>query len=113
VQARISNPHWIAQARTIAYWGTTLIIAVELAAGGVWDILQVPYVHDLVVQHLGYPAYFLVIIGVWKVPGAVALLVPRFPLCGGDRLSSPQSKPSRGFCVRRLAASPAPMCHSA
>jgi uncharacterized membrane protein YphA (DoxX/SURF4 family) len=79
VQARISNPVWIAQARTIAYWVTTLIIAVELAAGGVWDILQVPYVHDLVVQHLGYPAYFLVIIGVWKVPGAVALLVPRFP----------------------------------
>jgi hypothetical protein len=57
VQARISNPVWIAQARTIAYWVTTLIIAVELAAGGVWDILQVPYVHDLVVQHLGYPAY--------------------------------------------------------
>jgi hypothetical protein len=79
VQARISNQVLIAQARTIAYWVTTLIIAVELAAGGVWDILQVPYVHDLVVQHLGYPAYFLVIIGVWKVPGAVVLLVPRFP----------------------------------
>jgi uncharacterized membrane protein YphA (DoxX/SURF4 family) len=31
------------------------------------------------VEHLGYPAYFLVILGVWKVLGAVALLVPRFP----------------------------------
>src|SRR5258705_3170257 len=79
VQVRISNQVLIAQTRTIVYWITTIIIALELSAGGVWDILQVPYVHDLVVQHLGYPAYFLVIIGVWKVPGAVALLVPRFP----------------------------------
>jgi uncharacterized membrane protein YphA (DoxX/SURF4 family) len=79
VQARISNQVSIAQTRTIVYWITTIIIALELSAGGVWDILRVPYVNDLVVQHLGYPAYFLVIIGVWKVPGAVALLVPRFP----------------------------------
>ena len=64
---------------TIAYWITTIIIALELAAGGVVDILQIPYVHDLVVDHLGYPAYFLVIIGVWKVPGAVVLLLPRYP----------------------------------
>jgi hypothetical protein len=63
----------------IAYWIATLIIALELSAGGVWDILQIAYVHDLVVEHLGYPAYFLVILGVWKIPGAVALVVPRFP----------------------------------
>jgi DoxX-like family len=30
-------------------------------------------------KHLGYPAYFMTIIGVWYVLGAVALLVPRFP----------------------------------
>jgi DoxX-like family len=82
VQSRISNQVLIAQTRTIVYWITTILIALELSAGGVGDILRVPYVHDLVVQHfgyLGYPAYFLVIIGVWKVPGAVALLVPQFP----------------------------------
>jgi uncharacterized membrane protein YphA (DoxX/SURF4 family) len=28
---------------------------------------------------LGYPSYFLVIIGVWKLFGAASLLVPRFP----------------------------------
>jgi len=64
---------------TIAYWVSTAIIAFELAAGGVWDILLIPYVHDLVVDQLGYPAYLLVIIGVWKVPGALVLLVPRYP----------------------------------
>jgi DoxX-like family len=29
--------------------------------------------------HLGYPVYFIMIIGTWKVLGATALLLPRFP----------------------------------
>jgi len=65
--------------RTIAYWVTTAIIGAELAVGGVWDILRIPYVRDILERQLGYPAYFAVIIGVWKVPGAVALLAPRLP----------------------------------
>ena len=32
-----------------------------------------------VVPDLGYPTYFFVILGVWKVLGAIAILVPRFP----------------------------------
>jgi len=30
--------------------------------------------------HLGYPLYFLTILGAWKILGAVAVLVPKFPL---------------------------------
>jgi uncharacterized membrane protein YphA (DoxX/SURF4 family) len=62
----------------IAYWVTTLLVAAELAVGGAWDVLRTPYVRS-VLEHLGYPPYFLIILGVWKVLGAVALLVPRFP----------------------------------
>jgi len=79
MQLRIGDHVMPFRVRAIVYWAATLIIALELAAGGVWDILQIAYVHDLVVEHLGYPAYFLVILGVWKIPGAAALLVPRFP----------------------------------
>jgi hypothetical protein len=79
MQLRIGDHVMTIRVRAIVYWGATLIIALELAAGGVWDILQIAYVHDLVVEHLGYPAYFLVILGVWKIPGAAALLVPHFP----------------------------------
>jgi DoxX-like family len=64
--------------KLIAYWVTTLIIVWELGAGGVWDVLQIPYVRDIIL-HLGYPTYFLVIMGIWKVPGAVVLLAPRLP----------------------------------
>jgi hypothetical protein len=65
--------------RSVAYWATTVIIGWELAFGGAWDILRIPYVFGLVIQNLGYPEYFLVILGVWKVLGAVTLLVPGFP----------------------------------
>lgn len=30
--------------------------------------------------HLGYPAYLLTIIGVWKLLGVVAVLISKFPL---------------------------------
>ena len=65
--------------RIIAYWVTTALVIFELALGGVWDILRVPQVRDLIEKRLGYPPYFLVILGIWKLLGAVALVIPRFP----------------------------------
>ena len=62
----------------IAYWVTTGLVVFELAMGGVWDILRVPQVRGLI-ERLGYPPYFLVILGIWKLLGAVALVIPRFP----------------------------------
>ena len=32
------------------------------------------------ITHLGYPIYFLTILGIWKILGVVALLIPKFPL---------------------------------
>jgi uncharacterized membrane protein YphA (DoxX/SURF4 family) len=68
-----------ARSRRIAYWTTTVIIGWELLFGGAWDILRIPYVYKMVVGDLGYPEYFLVILGAWKLLGGVALLVPSFP----------------------------------
>jgi uncharacterized membrane protein YphA (DoxX/SURF4 family) len=64
--------------RTIVYWITTALLAFELVLGGIWDVLRVPHVR-VVIERLGYPAYFLVILGVWKLLGAVAVIIPRFP----------------------------------
>jgi len=68
-----------ANVRAAGYWTATVAVAAELAVGGVWDIARIPYVRDLV-THLGYPSYFLVLLGTWKVLGAIALLVPRSAL---------------------------------
>ena len=65
--------------RAAGYWAATVCVAAELGAGGVWDIARLPFVSD-VVAHLGYPSYFLVLLGTWKVLAAAALLVPRRPL---------------------------------
>ena len=66
-----------ARARAVAYWLLTLVVAFEMAAGGLWDLLRIEYVR-VVMTHLGYPLYLLDIIGVWKIPCALVLLVPRF-----------------------------------
>jgi len=42
------------------------------------DILRLPPFFAIL-EHLGYPGYFSVILGVWKVLGAAAVLAPRFP----------------------------------
>jgi hypothetical protein len=71
--------------KMIGYWVTTIIVVLELLAGGVTDLIHGPallFVGDPVVSvlaQLGYPVYLLTILGVWKLLGAVTLLVPRFP----------------------------------
>jgi hypothetical protein len=73
--SRVRFPRW----RPAAYWLATAAVVAEMGAGGVLDIARLTSFRELVV-HLGYPVYFLVLLGVWKVLGAAALLVPRRPL---------------------------------
>jgi hypothetical protein len=75
---KLGNSTDCSQRRIIAYWVTTVIIAAEFAVGGVMDILRLPPFFEIL-RHLGYPGYFSVILGGWKVLGAVAVLAPRFP----------------------------------
>jgi hypothetical protein len=62
----------------VVYWIATLSVASEFALGGVWDLMRIDYVRTIV-EHLGYPLYLLTIMGVWKIPAAVALLIRRVP----------------------------------
>lgn len=64
--------------RHLAYWICTALLEFELILGGSWDVLRVDSVRTLIEQ-LGYPLYFLTILGIWKLLGAIALVIPRFP----------------------------------
>jgi DoxX-like family len=75
---KLTNSTDCSRRRIIAYWVTTVIIAAEFAVGRVMDILRLPPFFAIL-KHLGYPGYFSVILGVWKVLGAAAALAPRFP----------------------------------
>lgn len=66
----------LARWRPAAYWLATAAVVAELELGGAWDIARLPTVRDLVTG-LGYPSYFLVLLGIWKLLGGLALLVPR------------------------------------
>jgi hypothetical protein len=63
--------------RTI-YWIITIIIAIVFFITGVGNL--VPFEHiaqDML--HLGYPTYFRIILGSWKILGAVTILFPGIP----------------------------------
>lgn len=67
-----------APGRLAVYWVTTALVVFQLGSGGIASVLRIPPVVQGMAQ-LGYPAYFCVILGIWKVLGAIAILVPRFP----------------------------------
>jgi uncharacterized membrane protein YphA (DoxX/SURF4 family) len=67
------------KAKNIAYWTTTILIAFFIGSGGVAQIAQYLGNPHGIVPVLGYPMYFFAILGFWKVLGAIAILVPRFP----------------------------------
>src|SRR6187402_293498 len=63
----------------IFYWILTVLFAAFMAMSGITNILAVPDAVELIVNHLLYPEYFLRLIGVAKVLGAIAILIPGFP----------------------------------
>lgn len=70
--------------KMVAYWVVTMLIAVETLVGGVADLVNGRAIVVAgspvgdVVTHLGYPIYFLRIIGIWKLLGGVVLLIPGY-----------------------------------
>jgi uncharacterized membrane protein YphA (DoxX/SURF4 family) len=66
----------------IIYWIATAWLALGMLSTGAAQLFKMksgPSGLDST-THLGYPAYFLTIIGAWKILGAVAVLIPKFPL---------------------------------
>jgi uncharacterized membrane protein YphA (DoxX/SURF4 family) len=64
--------------KNIAYWITTVFGPASFVIGGVLNLTQADQVISAM-NHLGYPAYFAPMLGIWKLLGAIALVIPRFP----------------------------------
>ncbi|MCK7554883.1 DoxX family protein [Chitinophaga sedimenti] len=65
--------------KTIIYWVATLWLALGMVSTGAVQVLQIKEQIDPVIA-LGYPAYFLLILGVAKILGVIAVLLPKLPL---------------------------------
>ncbi len=70
----------------IIYWISTIWLALGMLSTGTVQLLRMkaegavspPGVYGI--THLGYPVYFLTILGVWKILGVIAVLIPKFAL---------------------------------
>jgi len=63
----------------IIYWIATLWLSLGMVSTGVVQLIKLKEEADMM-THLGYPLYFLTIIGAWKILGVIAVLIPKFPL---------------------------------
>ena len=61
----------------ITYWIATGLFSLAMAFGGYSDLVQAPEM-TAGMRHLGYPDYVMTILGIAKILGVIALLVPGF-----------------------------------
>ena len=66
------------KARSSVYWLTTALLTFGVVSGGVAELVRVKGNVDGILR-LGYPLYFITLLGVWKVLGGITIAVPRFP----------------------------------
>src|SRR6266436_4754956 len=66
----------------IIYWIATIWLALGMVSTAAVQLLKGKTGQGGVdsITHLGYPIYMLTILGVWKILGVVAVLIPKFPL---------------------------------
>jgi hypothetical protein len=69
----------MAKRNKIIYWVATVWLALGMASTGMVQILRMEE-ETQKMKALGYPMYFLTIIGGWKLLGVVAILLPKYPL---------------------------------
>jgi uncharacterized membrane protein YphA (DoxX/SURF4 family) len=66
----------------IIYWIATIWLALGMVATGGGQLFQMKAGQggaDMI-THLGYPVYLLTLLGIWKILGTIAVLIPKFPL---------------------------------
>ena len=66
----------------IIYWIATIWLALGMLSTGVVQLLEAKDGQGgaNMITHLGYPVYLLTLLGIWKIFGVIAVLLPKFPL---------------------------------
>jgi hypothetical protein len=60
----------------IIYWISTIWLCLGMVSTGIVQLLNRKE-ENAYILNMGYPAYFLTLLGLWKILGAVAVLIPR------------------------------------
>lgn len=65
--------------KKIIYWIATLWLSLGMTSTGIVQLMKMKEETEMMKQ-LGYPDYFLTLLGTWKILGVIAILVPKFPM---------------------------------
>lgn len=63
----------------IIYWVATIWMSLGMVSSGIVQIMHLEEETKFIVK-LGYPLYFLTLLGIWKILGVIAVLIPKRPL---------------------------------
>jgi hypothetical protein len=63
----------------IIYWVATIWLLLGMTSSGIVQLFSLEGERDMM-SHLGYPFYFMTILGAWKLLGVIIILIPKFPL---------------------------------
>ncbi|MCB0840709.1 MAG: DoxX family protein [Bacteroidetes bacterium] len=63
----------------IIYWVATLWLSLGMVSTGIVQLIKMEE-EVAKITEMGYPTYFLTLLGVWKILGVLAILLPKFPL---------------------------------
>lgn len=63
----------------IIYWVATALFTIGMFSSGLQQLMRSKQMVDIL-TNLGYPAYLMTILGVWKILGVIAVLIPGFKL---------------------------------
>jgi len=63
----------------IIYWVSTIWLALGMVSTGMVQLIKQPEEVAKTHTHLGYPLYFLTMIGLLKMLGVIVILLPKFP----------------------------------
>ncbi|WP_294673686.1 DoxX family protein [uncultured Fluviicola sp.] len=67
------------RATKISYWIATIWLSLGMLSTGIVQLLQME--QDVKrMAALQYPVYLLTLLGIWKILGVIAVLIPKFPI---------------------------------
>jgi hypothetical protein len=67
------------KARKIIYWIATIWLSLGMLSTGIVQLFKMKEETEFITS-MGYPDFFLTILGLSKILGVIVLLIPKFPL---------------------------------
>jgi hypothetical protein len=65
--------------KKIIYWIATIWLSLGMGSTGIVQLLKMDQDIERMAD-LQYPVYLLTLLGVWKILGVIAVLIPKFPI---------------------------------